>query len=509
MNDHFSRITSFSKPQAVLSGYEKEHARNDSNGWSSTLETLHHLVLNVDETGAICRYTQNIEEWQIEHLDTVIGTSWHKLFHPRCKDRDCYLLATWDEARAKIGRSQSHECIVRDELRGLDLHMEFLPVCGGTDFLGLSKDMFAVILIEDISRFREIEDQFRLASTELKILFDVIPHIFLRLNSKGMILDWSVKLLDEEILPLHLEKGHFIHYVFPVPVVKQFIKAMSQSTKDNAIVKMQYLLSTPQGSLLFEASFLPITNDEIIVLSRDITEKIRLENIAESVQMMNNIGYIFSGIRHEIGNPINSIKMTMSVLKNNIGNYSRDKIIEYANRVLNEIHRVEYLLTSLKNFNMHENLTPKTLSLLSFIDLLLPLIEEDFKRRGILIQTDIRTKKDTALADARALQQVMLNLLNNAADSFLDPDNNPTIVIGLAKRGKTMELSVKDNGVGMSQYQLDNLFKPFFTSKPQGTGLGLVIVKKLMVQMNGDIEIESKVDEGTLIRLILQTAENE
>lgn len=509
MNDHFSSITSFSKPQAVLPGYENEHARNNSNGWNATLETRPHLILLVDETGAICHYNRSIEEWQIEHLDTVIGTSLHKLFHPRCKDKDCYLLAIWEEAHEKIERNQSHACTGRDELRGQDLHMEFLPVRGGADPLALPQGLFAIILIEDISRFREREDQFRLASTELKILFDVIPHIFLRLNSKGMILDWSVKLLDEEILPLHLEKGHFIHYVFPVPVVNQFIKAMSQSTKDNDIVKIQYLLSTPQGNLLFEASFLPIDNDEIIVLSRDITEKIRLENIAESVQMMNNIGYIFSGIRHEIGNPINSIKMTMSVLKNNIGNYSQEKIIEYANRVLNEIHRVEYLLTSLKNFNMHENLTPKTLSMLSFIDRLLPLVEEDFRGRGIVIETDIRTKTDTVLADARALQQVMLNLLNNAADSFLDPDNDPKIVIGLAKRGKTLELSVKDNGVGMSQYQLDNLFKPFFTSKPQGTGLGLVIVKKLMVQMNGNIEIESKVDEGTLIRLILQTAENE
>jgi len=103
----------------------------------------------------------------------------------------------------------------------------------------------------------------------------------------------------------------------------------------------------------------------------------------------------------------------------------------------------------------------------------------------------------------------MLNLLSNAADAFPELDENLRIVIGLNKKGKMLELTVRDNGIGMSQYQLDNLFKPFFTSKQHGTGLGLVIVKKLMMQMDGNIEIESKVDEGTLVRLTLRTIENE
>lgn len=486
--------------------YGDERQRKTSDLWGATADALHQLVLLVDETGSIRRCNKTINEWRVGRFDRIAGMSWHKLLHPHCKDQNCPLLAAWDKARDKIGQGESHECTLNDTLRRRNLHLVFQPAVPAASQTGA---VFAIIVIEDITRFCEIEKQLSLVKAELKVIFDAVPHILLQLNTKGMILGWSARLIEGETLPLRLEKGHFIHYVFPVPLVNLFIKAMTQCTEEKNIVKMQYSLPTPQGNLLFDASFLPFAEDEIIVLCRDITEKIRLENIAESVQMMNNIGYIFSGIRHEIGNPINSMKMTMSVLKNNIGNYSQEKIMEYADRVLNEIQRVEYLLTSLKNFNMHENLIPKPLPLLSFIDRLLPLIEEDFKRRGIRIETDIRTNNDLALADARALQQVMLNLLSNAADSFIDPDKNPTIVIGLEQKGKNLELSVRDNGVGMSTYQLDNLFKPFFTSKPQGTGLGLVIVKKLMIQMDGDIEIESRVDEGTKVRLILQTAENE
>ncbi len=509
MNGHPTETASESCVNPSIPVYGDEHQRKTIDIWQATTDALRQLVLLVDEAGLIRRCNKTINEWRIGRFDRIAGMSWHKLLHPHCKNPNCPLLEAWDIARNKIGQDESHECTLNDTVRRRNLHVVFQSATPAKSSSSQPGAIFAIIVIEDITPSCETEKQLALLKAELRVLFDAVPHILLQLNTKGMILDWSARLIEGETLPLRLEKGHFIHYVFPVPLVNQFIKAMAQCTEGKKIVKMQYTLPTPQGNLLFDASFLPFSEDNIIVLSRDITEKIRLENIAESVQMMNNIGYIFSGIRHEIGNPINSMKMTMSVLKNNIGNYSQEKVMEYADRVLNEIHRVEYLLTSLKNFNMHENLIPKPLPLLSFIDRLLPLIEEDFKRRGIRVRTDIRTEKDSALADARALQQVMLNLLSNAADSFLDPDKKPTLVIGLERKAKTLELSVEDNGVGMSSYQLDNLFKPFFTSKPQGTGLGLVIVKKLMIQMDGDIEIESRKDEGTKVRLILQTAENE
>jgi len=509
MEDRFSKTPTTSGKAAGLVDNDPRWGEKSGDVWHAALNAFRHLVLLVDDDGVICRCNANVEEWQIRQLDKVIGMSFHRLLHPYCNDKKCYLLSAWQEARTKMTQHHSYEYTIHDPQRDQELSLIFRPIFSTRNHDTQSQEFFAIIVVTDISHINEMKNELCLLKTELGMLYDVIPHIFLRLNNKGMIIDWSARLVDDGVLPLRLEKGHFIHYVFPVPVVNQFIKAMSQSCQEKSIVKIQYQLPAPQGIFLFDASFLPFGTDEIIVISRDITEKARLENIAESVQMMNNLGYIFSGIRHEIGNPINSMKMTLSVLKNNIGNYSQEKILEYANRALNEINRVEYLLTSLKNFNMYENLTLKEISLLSFIERLLPLVKEDFKRRGILIETDIKTQDDKAFADSRALQQVVLNLLGNAADAFPEPDDNLKIVIGLNKMGKKLELTVRDNGVGMSQYQLDNLFKPFFTSKQHGTGLGLVIVKKLMMQMDGNIEIESKVDEGTLVRLILRPVENE
>jgi len=489
----------------------QEHDKRLSAPHPPTEETMitKSYILIVNESGHILQCNKKaLEKNGISH-DAIIGSSLHTFFHPNCADMNCPLISAWQEGYRFLKQKEFYECVILDTPYNRYLRIEFSPVTMQNVPSQANQAPFAIISIENLKHAQHLDDQLTLAMAERALLLEATPHILMRISTKGMVLDWSVQLIDEENLPLRLQKGNFIHYIFPVTILDKILTAINQCIATKEIVKMKFSLPSPHGNFLFDASFLLSANNEIIMLSRDITEKIRLENIAESVQLMSNIGYIFSGIRHEIGNPINSIKMTMSVLKNNIGSYSQDKILEYADRVLNEIHRVEYLLTSLRNFNMHENLVLKALSLRLFLDRLQSLVDEDFRRRGIRIELNIQTEEDTVLADARALQQVMINILNNAADSFLTPPQNPTIIISLKKQSKHIELSVKDSGIGMSPHQLDNIFKPFFTSKPQGTGLGLVIVKKLMMQMKGDIDIESKQDEGTLVRLILQSIEND
>ena len=124
----------------------------------------------------------------------------------------------------------------------------------------------------------------------------------------------------------------------------------------------------------------PITDVYIGILIRDITENARLESIAEAVNAMENITYIFSGIRHELGNPINSIKMTLSVLKNNLDKYSQATVQEYVDRTLAEILRVEYLLKSLKSFSMFENPSIQNIDLPAFMDLFQSLVAGDLEK---------------------------------------------------------------------------------------------------------------------------------
>lgn len=236
---------------------------------------------------------------------------------------------------------------------------------------------------------------------------------------------------------------------------------------------------------------------------RDVTETRRLESIAEAVNMMDNVGYIFSGIRHELGNPINSVKMALTVLEKNLEKWDRDQVAVYISRCMLELSRVEYLLRTLKSFSLHENPKMEKVSLADFLENFVSFAREDFEKRGIEISLSPIAETSEAWCDARALHQVMINLITNAADALHTKDA-PKIVISLNRIKNNFQIIVEDNGCGMNEKQLGNLFKPFYTSKEGGTGLGLVIVHKMLVRMNGTIFVESKIDVGTKVNFTLE-----
>ncbi len=240
----------------------------------------------------------------------------------------------------------------------------------------------------------------------------------------------------------------------------------------------------------------------MIHIGRDITQKKRLESIASAATLMDSIGYVFSGIRHEIGNPVNTVKLILSVLKEKLCGCSTDEIEKSLETALEQLVRVEFLLKSLRNFNMFEDVEITGISVPEYLKKFLDLAGRDFLNRGIEISADIGPEVEGVLADPRALQQVLLNIFSNAADALAGAER-PRITIRAGQLETVVFITVKDNGRGIPSQELKNLFKPFYTTKPNGTGLGLVMIKKMMAKMNGAVEITSKEGSGTAVNLFL------
>jgi C4-dicarboxylate-specific signal transduction histidine kinase len=245
-----------------------------------------------------------------------------------------------------------------------------------------------------------------------------------------------------------------------------------------------------------------------VSLKRDVTEKLRLESIAESVSTMDSIGYIFSGVRHEIGNPINSVNMILGILKAKLPTLSQEAIADYLDRIIGQINRVEFLLRSLKTFNMYETQELQELKMAQFMEQFLPLIREDFDKKGIKLDVGFDPQVERLRADPRALQQVLLNILTNASDAVSEKEH-PKIVLGIFKSGGMVHIQVEDNGCGIPEDKMKDLFKPFYTTKAKGTGLGLVIVKKMLTKMNGTIDVQSRTDMGTMVTISLPEGTDE
>lgn len=244
----------------------------------------------------------------------------------------------------------------------------------------------------------------------------------------------------------------------------------------------------------------------VAVIINDVTDQSRLEAIDEASEMMNNFSNVFSGIRHEIGNPLNSMKMALTVLNMNLEKFSKDDIRVYMDRMTDDVAKMEALLKSFKNFNMFEKPHTIRVDLIAFFQSLTQLLGADVKKKNLDISIDVLPEARWVTVDTRALQHVAMNLLANALDA-LDGIEKPTLKIVGETVGEKVFLSLIDNGCGMPAELVENAFKPFFTTKPHGTGLGLVISKKMLAQMNCGIKLQSEKGRGTTITLSMPKAQ--
>jgi len=287
-----------------------------------------------------------------------------------------------------------------------------------------------------------------------------------------------------------------------------FYDEINETLKQGKIWSGRIINKKKDGTLYEEDTTISPAKDpsgkivNYVAIKRDMTEKLKLESIAEAVNIMNNIGYVFSGLRHEIGNPINSIKMTLNVLRKNLDKYDREIIMEYIDRALSESSRVEYLLKSLKSFNMFERPEMEIVEVNTFSYNFYKLVFGDCMRGGITATRTVDPDVQFFYVDPRALQQVLLNIFTNAMDAC-DGRKDPVINFMVSRASDTIRLRIADNGKGMTRQQLDDLFKPFRTSKSKGTGLGLVICKKMLASMGCLIEIQSKEGIGTTVDIFI------
>ncbi|MBC7974834.1 MAG: PAS domain S-box protein [Myxococcales bacterium] len=235
-----------------------------------------------------------------------------------------------------------------------------------------------------------------------------------------------------------------------------------------------------------------------VVIARDLTERERLWRIAEHASTLGNISHWLGGLRHELGNPVGSVKMALTVLQTHLPTLSAPAIATLVDRAASELGRVEFLLKTLKTFSLFDSLDCEAIEIAPFFERVAQLFEPDLTRAGIALTTAAGAAL-VVRGDRRALHQIFVNLLSNAMDATAGMGG----AIGLEAQlvGEAVRLVVRDQGTGMGAAQLERLFRPFETTKPHGTGLGLILVRRLVSLMSGRMEIASVEGRGTTVTL--------
>ncbi|RMF92476.1 MAG: HAMP domain-containing protein [Candidatus Schekmanbacteria bacterium] len=242
--------------------------------------------------------------------------------------------------------------------------------------------------------------------------------------------------------------------------------------------------------------------------AKENLEEKQKEILAQSEKLA-SLGQLASGIAHEIQNPLAGISGALRVIQSEIKAITKDSEVEgILDKILSQIERLSRTTKDILSFARPSKPMFVPLNINKVIEKSLFFAREAAKQKGVEIVENLSEKLPEISADPELLRQVFLNIMLNGIQA-MDRGGVLTISSNLNSSPSGIIVEIADTGCGIPEDVRKNIFNPFFTTKHQGTGLGLYIVKGIIENHNGEISVESTVGKGTTFKIVLPQNLNE
>jgi C4-dicarboxylate-specific signal transduction histidine kinase len=211
-------------------------------------------------------------------------------------------------------------------------------------------------------------------------------------------------------------------------------------------------------------------------------------------------------MRHQLGNSVNAIKVTLDVLQANYDIFDDAKKRNYLERGTKLVGQQQALIDALKSYSRYNVKERKTISFIKFWEHFLGVAEKTIQAENIKFIHNLEVGPCLINGENIAVQKVMECLLENAVEA-LEEKKNPRIELTALSMNDSVVITIKDNGSGIRKSDLKKIFIPLFTTKPGRMGMGLPIAYKLLSKMEGDIVVDSTFGRSTAARVWLRVVE--
>ncbi|MBD3347689.1 MAG: PAS domain-containing protein, partial [Candidatus Eisenbacteria bacterium] len=273
-----------------------------------------------------------------------------------------------------------------------------------------------------------------------------------------------------------------------------------------------------EGELVVEGEELPVSlsasslreeggkRTGSVILFRDLREVRELQAEVDRARHLAAIGRLAAGVAHEIRNPLSSLKGFAQFLRSRFQSGSDEE--RYSDIMIEEVERLDRVVQELLDFAKPVRPERRATAPHSLVEDALALVSEDAGFQGVSIERRLSSELPDVLVDQHQIKQALLNVLLNAIEA-MGGGGTLTISAALVREGEgdpMVGISISDTGPGMRPDELDRLFEPFYTTKQEGTGLGLTIVSRLVEQNGGRVSVESSPGIGTTFSIRLPVA---
>lgn len=240
------------------------------------------------------------------------------------------------------------------------------------------------------------------------------------------------------------------------------------------------------------------------VLVRNITEDKRKEARLRRSENLASMTTMAAGIAHEIKNPLAAMQIHLQLLEKafekNGGNISKEKADRYLSVVEEEIERLNSTVVEFLFAVRPMNLEPHIQSVVPILMNIVEFVRPELEEHGIELVTAFDNYLPRIDLDADYFKQALLNIIKNAINAM---EKGGKLTFSALLDGNYVLFKIADTGTGIPEEKLSKIFEPYFTTKANGTGLGLTVVFKVVKELQGDISVKSKVGHGTEFRIKL------
>lgn len=334
-------------------------------------------------------------------------------------------------------------------------------------------------------------------------VFESIQEGLILLNSKGTVLfvnQAARKLFDKE--PEHITPEDFCIFLGRDCAWQTIQQSRTSVSRDVEVFypehKFLNIFISPIGG----------KSQGHLILIRDETpqQKRNAENI--EAERLNALTLLAAGVAHEIGNPLNSIGLHLQLLARKARKLPpeyRNDFEELLKTAEEETSRLDAILKQFLQAIRPTKPIREPHNIEEILTDVLKLLEPEIRQRGIQINTELQPRLPLLSLDPVQIRQVFYNLIKNAYQAI--PPEGGTILVKSGYTDDSVFVTVADNGCGISPEIMGSIYEPFLTTKSAGSGLGLLIVRRIVKEHGGSITLASQPGQGTTITVFFPRVE--